>query len=400
MPARPKAFYAYPSDPPDLTETIENAIKRLGETGKVDIASWRHLSITGRVIIDAIIEGIDNSPVFACDLTHLNSNVLFELGFAIGRRKRLWISRNTSLVSGPDYKRINRTLLTMGYAPSINATELVSAFLKDQASFDKPDGHINLSFGSSPEIPAKPALLYLKSCVETDASIALSEQIRRSYFFRSKIMDDPDEVPDQPLSWYVQNIEISDAVVAHLLSEQHKGAEYCNAKYAFVCGLARGLNRPILMLAHEPYHSPIDFQDLLQTHANVAQLENLFGAWSEAVAAKIEPRWKSTRSQAPAQRSLLPELRTLSVGEVVAENEEERIDDYFVETNPYLEALRGTQTLFVGRKGTGKTANLYAVASRLMQDKSNHVCIVKPVGYEVDGVIRMLRQSIPRSEKG
>src|SRR5699024_6974030 len=80
--------------------------------------------------------------------------------------------------------------------------------------------------------------------------------------------------------------------------------------------------------------------------------------------------------------------------------EKTNLIDYFFETREYLEALNAQQTLFIGRKGTGKTANFYKIADELMQDKRNFVCIIQPVGHEIDGVITLLRQSLPNSERG
>jgi hypothetical protein len=51
----------------------------------------------------------------------------------------------------------------------------------------------------------------------------------------------------------------------------------------------------------------------------------------------------------------------------------------------------------IGRKGTGKTATLYKLASDLSADPRNHFCTVRPVDYELDGILTMLRQEITRS---
>jgi nucleoside 2-deoxyribosyltransferase len=96
MPER-TAFYAYPSQPEDLTETIEQAITEISGGGLMQISSWRPLAVSGRLIIEQIVLAIDQADVFACDLTYLNPNVLFELGYAIGQGKRIWASLNNTI---------------------------------------------------------------------------------------------------------------------------------------------------------------------------------------------------------------------------------------------------------------------------------------------------------------
>jgi hypothetical protein len=62
--------------------------------------------------------------------------------------------------------------------------------------------------------------------------------------------------------------------------------------------------------------------------------------------------------------------------------------------------MEGRQSIFVGRKGTGKTANLLVMAQALNEEARTHVCVIKPEGYEVEGILRMLKQALPLSEKG
>lgn len=72
-----------------------------------------------------------------------------------------------------------------------------------------------------------------------------------------------------------------------------------------------------------------------------------------------------------------------------------------METAPYTEALRTTQYLiYVGRKGTGKTANLFQIEQTLLKDKRNHVCVIQPVDYELEGVVKLLSSNISKTNPG
>ena len=57
-------------------------------------------------------------------------------------------------------------------------------------------------------------------------------------------------------------------------------------------------------------------------------------------------------------------------------------------------------SILIGRKGTGKTANLYKLKEEFEKDVRNHVCVIKPIGYELKGIISMLEKSLKESEKG
>jgi len=240
-------------------------------------------------------------------------------------------------------------------------------------------------------------LLYLKPAVETEASIRIARRVASGPL--PSVIDDPREVRVQPFAWYVQHVTSALAVVCHLLSTDYKSWELHNAKHALIAGLAYGLGKNVLMLAHEPYVSPIDYRDLLRAHATAASAESIFGDWILPV---IEAYEKKTAEQQEYESTVKAqvELRDIAIGDPIAEFESGQLTDYFVPTAAYNEALRSKHSIFVGRKGTGKTASLYKLAEDLSSDPRNHVCIVKPVDYELHGLLEMLAQQLSRSEKG
>src|SRR3989304_4482612 len=121
MAKRVQVFYAYPSQPPSLGETIEKAIQYLMTAPQIKgerlrLKPWADMSITGRRVIREITQGIDRADVFACDLTYPNLNVAFELGYASGRHKGIWISLDTDTESASrEYPRVYGGILSAGY---------------------------------------------------------------------------------------------------------------------------------------------------------------------------------------------------------------------------------------------------------------------------------------------
>src|SRR5258708_8305057 len=92
----PTVFFGYPSQPPMRAETIREASRTLDSQGQIAAVRWEDLQIAGRYVIDQIQAAIKAGDVAAFDLTQLNHNVMFELGYAIGTDRRIWLLRDIS----------------------------------------------------------------------------------------------------------------------------------------------------------------------------------------------------------------------------------------------------------------------------------------------------------------
>jgi len=390
-------FVAYPSKPPSLAEIIELAILEISKGQEVAIDGWKSTSTTGKFIITAICGAIEKRDIFICDLTNLNHNVLFELGYAIAKKKRIWILLDPSIEkSKTDYEKF-KLLTTVGYSPYRNRHEIVDAFYREQPYSDLESTIYKDAIVSVISCREKPTLLYLKSGIETEASVKLSRRVHRTQI--PIIVDDPNEVRIQTLSWYAQEVYNAYAVIAHFLSPERSGWRLHNAKNSFVSGLAYGFGKHLLMLAEEPYESPIDYRELLKTHGTAAECEKIASSWLDEVEQKFDQRTIDADEYVETLRAH-SELQTISIGDHIAENESRALLDYFIPVASYEEALVSKRSICVGRKGSGKTAILYKLADEIRSDARNHICLIKPIAYELEGILRMLRQTLPQSEKG
>jgi hypothetical protein len=120
--------------------------------------------------------------------------------------------------------------------------------------------------------------LYLRSLHETDASIRLTKTLN-THINGNITIDDPDEVRIQTVSWYIQHVISSFGVIAHFESDEKEGHILHNAKLAFVCGIAFGLKTPLLMLAQEPYNTPIDYRNILKLHDTASKCVSVATEW-------------------------------------------------------------------------------------------------------------------------
>src|SRR5713226_7775996 len=97
-------------------DTVKAAYLQLEEDMAITARPWERLQVAGRYVIDVILDEIGKSDVAAFDVTHLNHNVMFELGFAIGAQRRIWLFRDPTLVEGQRTWDRVRLLTTIGYS--------------------------------------------------------------------------------------------------------------------------------------------------------------------------------------------------------------------------------------------------------------------------------------------
>ncbi len=134
-----KGFFAYPSTPPAVAEVIRNAAERINVRPDLKILLWQDLRAGGKIIIREICDSIEKSVLFLSDLTGVNPNVMFELGFAVARNKRAWVVLDTTRSSAKrDYDQL-RLLTGIGYCSYTNSQDIVNGFFRDQP-FDDLNG--------------------------------------------------------------------------------------------------------------------------------------------------------------------------------------------------------------------------------------------------------------------
>ena len=397
MESRPKCFVAYATSLPGKGDAIEAAVSELNQGQLVMATSWASLAVTGRPIIGTICEEIRKSDLLIADITNLNPNVLFELGFAVTQPKRLWLIFNPKVAGAKVLFDRFQLLTTIGYSAYSNSREIIDHFYKEEP-YNNLDQTLLADLTQSATVTTrKNSILYIKPEVSTEAVTKITRRVAAAPI--PSIIDDPKEIGVQPLEWYIGNVKAAKAVICHFLSDDYDDVRISNAKNAFVAGLAFGLRKPLLMLAHKPYQSPIDYHDLLRVHEDAKQAEVFYQDWLGRIleADKHVVERMTLHNEAVAAHGGLMEL---NIGDPIAEYESEELFEYFIPTSAYADALNGQYSIFVGRKGAGKTATLIKVADELRSDPRNHICIIKPVDYELEGLLAILREQMTVSEKG
>ena len=86
------AFFAYASTFREIGSAIARAqtdlLKRRPE---LSLRRWEENDVSGRALTDPIFEHISAANILIADITTLNFNVTFEIGYAIGLKKRVYL---------------------------------------------------------------------------------------------------------------------------------------------------------------------------------------------------------------------------------------------------------------------------------------------------------------------
>ena len=381
-------FFAYASEPQRRVDAIRGAIERIqdGSELRCKIADWTDLSIEGKVIFCAICEAIRNARCVATDITGLNFNVLFELGFAIGAGKAIW-----PLLESSEEERLYKafdTLTTLGHSSYTNSKSIANKLSKKKPWMKRAHLAAPSLIASKPTRMAR-QILYLRNPSEDEASLRVEELLENTSL--SVITDDPSEVAFQPISWYLARLETSFAVLLELGSRTGHGASLHTAKCALVAGVSVACGRRLLMLGEDIDSGPIDYRDLLRSYKNAAAAASIAQQWLAPLPGELRELEQVARADiTSASSQAVPLLKKIDVGDYVAENELSDLAAYFVETAEFEDALAGNFKVFVGRKGTGKSAVTHMVADRIREDKRKLVRVIAPKGYELTQILKLV----------
>jgi hypothetical protein len=383
-----KGFFAHSSNE-EICETISNAIIEINLSNNIELHSWIELKIAGNFIIDTITYKIKNSELFIADLTDLNHNVLFELGYAIALNKRIVITMDTSKSKAKyNYDRLN--LSSLGFIGYHNSHELRNKFNTEEPYKDLDNTIFNRLYSGYLFPPTdNSGLLYLKSLVETDASMKVSKILEKTKI-KPLIVDDPKETRNQDVEWYIKYCLCSYAVIGHLLDNERIDNEFHNAKVSLCMGIAYGFDKKIIMLAHKPFNSPLDYKHLLKEHSTAYECGKFLTNWKEA----IEPEYLSIQNQESKKIVEIKQnnkIKTIDIGDYIAEQESDELHNYFIDTISLDIAFKSDYSIFIGRKGTGKSALLYKLQHDMRVEKNNHVCVIKPLSYEIGGLVKIIK---------
>jgi hypothetical protein len=380
----PSIFFGYPAQSPAHTEILRTAAKQIEEQTGASPVLWEDMRVDGRIIMRHVLSAIDDADMCIFDLTWQSENVLFEAGYAIARGKRVWLTMDTTVATAKMQWREFGLFKPVGYTEYRNSSELVACFVDADPLNAVTTVYDDLIEPSLPEDEARRSVLYCSTFEPFEASNRLSRLLRdRQKRGLNLVVSDPSESGLEPITWYAPAITRSAGVLVHFAGSQRNLASLHNRRHALVAGMACGVEVPTLMLSEAGYPAPFDYETLLKSYDTAEECVAIARGWLDQLELE-KVQWNAPRA------SLHTALSGLRFGEHVAENELAELADYFVETSAFKEVVAARDTIFVGQRGTGKTANATQAFELIASNKTNMAVLIKPPGFEFPALFSVI----------
>lgn len=372
-------FIAFPSGLPLVREAVANALLHLRATASnlVSPVSWEELDIPGRYVATEVLTNIDSSDFLVGDISRLNFNVVYEIGYAIGKGQRVLLTKHKSITS--DGLAFNDLGLfdTLGWKEYSTGVELADHI----RNFDH-----SRSLAIHEKQNHQSPVYYVQPKNKTDYDGYILAAIKKAPLrFRSF---DPTEAPRLSARSAISNVSQSFGVVLHFLPADHVDATVHNLRSSFVAGLADGMGKAKVLIQSGETPVPIDYRDLVVPCRNQRDFQSAIGHLAENVFELLQDA-----TPAPFNGTRSP-LEKIDMGASAAENEMTSLADYYVEIPAYRRALRREVRLVTGRKGSGKTAIFFRLRDTMRAARSNVILDLKPEGYQLlklkDSVVKLM----------
>ncbi len=356
-------FVAFASRDKTHAETIARAAGNAA-TADVDYIVWSCEDQSGSPVDRAVDGWLDEAEGLVADVTFVNDNVTYEIGYSIGAGKDLRLIRNASVDLG-DVKQIGLldTLLRNEFRTRVELESILRGRVTPRNKWLKGPGN------------DRQPVYVLSPPAPTDFYTKLISGIKKRtrFKFRSFKNWEMGRLTAQE-AW--DQVSASFGVVVTWAEGTDLEARRNNQRAAFVFGLARGLERPALLLAHERSTLPADLQDQATRFVNYAGLDAILVSFRDEVQDALNDRHETP----PLPIALLDAIHC---GDPAAENEQEDLPLYFLETQEFKRTLTADANIVIARKGSGKTAIFLQVRDRVRADKRNIVIDLNPEGYQL-----------------
>ena len=359
------AFVAFPANPSWLYECISGAIKIANASDRRCVfRGWPDNDISGRPLSAPIQSGISEANFLVADVTTLNFNVTYEIGYAIGSNRRAILIKNNEQDFREPVSRVGifDTLGYSTYADSRSLADLLTS-ITDTTPLDTSQPLNHKAPVYVVESPSRrEAMGYIVSCVK---------KARLQY--RSF---NPSEETRMAAADAISHVASSHGVLAPIVTDDTKDGPLHNIRAAFVAGLAHGMDKPTLILHAADTIVPLDVRDHARDYAGFSDINNHINEFALDVVESM---------QASNSSDVLPAggLNRLSVGDPMAENEFQTLSRYYLRRDEYDRTIAGEANLVVGRKGAGKTALFSQVRDRLRRNPNIVVLDLKPEGFQL-----------------
>jgi hypothetical protein len=339
MASPPTAFVAYSSREAALVRLVGDAVYVAnGNSDRVRYETWVYNDVPGNPLISPILARIEESHYVIADITTVNLNVVYEIGFAIGSRKRAYLIRHLGSAGDKDLAREAGIFDTLGYHEYSDQDDLIRRL----TSKIDPEP---LQF--SVELDHRAPVYLVEPPVKGLAVTAMIARLKKARFrYRSFI---PGEDVRLSAVDAIRQVACSSGVLLMLEEFAKPHALVHNIRSMFVAGLADGMDKPLRILCPAGTQAPLDVRDEVKHYRDEGDI-------ADHIAELVLEVTDHLQQDAPPPIEMGSLLQSLQIGNPTAENEMATLSEYYLQTDQYQRALEGSVNLAVGRKGSGKTA--------------------------------------------
>ena len=243
-------FVAYPSSPSIVGSCIRAAAHRANIRPGVRFSIWEENDIAGRPLTAPVLKTIEESRVLVADVTRLNFNVTYEIGFSIGMGRRAFLVRNRSVKLEEEKIRRVGIFDTLGYEEYDNKSDLYDILISIQDA---------TPLATSYSHDRKAPLYLLETPIRNQAMLRIVARVKKARLqYRSF---SPSEEMRLSAVEALQHVASSSGVLVPLLAEHMDGSDIHNIRAAFVSGLAHGMDKPTLILQDWDGPVPLDIRN-------------------------------------------------------------------------------------------------------------------------------------------
>lgn len=366
-------FFLYPQYPYQLIQTINSAVENIkSQSRDFNLTAQNQDVISGSFLSDGSLQKIDDANIVFIDITQPNFNILFVIGYALGKSKKIALFLNSSVFS--ERKEINEigSFDSLGLRQYKNSKELEDQLI----NIEKLQPLHNLT----DEIDKSAPIYVLDTFHKTDVAIRVISKIKKAKIrFRSF---DPKEQSRLSVLEVIKEVKKSIAVVVNLLSSNLKERNLNNLRGAFLWGLAYSCEKILLILQEGQFPLTQNHQDLVRIYNQASDIDKYINELAPQVMDALQEISNKSTLHRPAH-SL---VERINLGAPAAENEMGALATYYVSTDSSKRTIAGDARIVVGRKGTGKTALFIHVRDRLRKEKKNTILDLKPEGHQLQSL--------------
>jgi hypothetical protein len=366
MAGAPIAFVAYSSRDIVLAQLIADAVYVAnGKSDRLRYETWVNNDVPGNPLISPVLDRIEDSAFVIADITTLNLNVVYEIGFAIGSGKRAYLIRHQGTEGDKAVAREAGIFDTLGYHEYTDQDDLVTRL----TSNIDPEP---LQFPV--ELDRRVPVYLVEPPVKGLAVTAMIARLKKArYRYRSFI---PGEDVRLSAVDAIRQVASSSGILVTLEEAAKPQSVVHNIRSMFVAGLANGMGKPLLFFCPAGTDVPLDVRDDVKYYRDEGDIADHIADLALEVTDHLQ-------QDAPPAIETGALLQSLRIGDPTAENEMATLSEYYLQTDEYQRALRGGVNLVVGRKGVGKTALFIQLRDKIRRDKRNVVVDLRPEGYQL-----------------